>query len=89
MHRLAKPTDVSISTFVGCKLLVSLLTQMKFVVAKQIQGDMETTAEDQDNRGALAPVIDVVKILVGNLQIITQVRKTPSWPRSWANFSLL
>jgi hypothetical protein len=27
--------------------------------------------------------------LTSELENVTQVRKTPSWPRSWANFSLL
>jgi microcystin degradation protein MlrC len=40
--------------------------------------------------------VDGVEVVVGSRRVqtldtsmFTKVRKTPSWPRSWANFSLL
>jgi hypothetical protein len=33
--------------------------------------------------------VDAVLAEGGSIDQVTQVRKTPSWPRSWANFSLL
>jgi hypothetical protein len=34
-------------------------------------------------------VVPIVMLICFHLSIICQVRNTPSWPRSWANFSLL
>ena len=31
----------------------------------------------------------LARVLVGDTAVGTQVRKTPSWPRCWANFILL
>jgi hypothetical protein len=53
----------------------------------------------EDSEEEEEPEVDEVKVMAlvlhtgvaaaGDGKITLQVRKTPSWPRSWANFSLI
>ena len=59
------------------------------LVQGELDGSIEHAKELDQKIAALQSELELEKIkVIEHERGATQVRKTPSWPRSWANFSL-
>jgi hypothetical protein len=60
-------------------------------MAQHLDGPVDCARAARPDPDALGAETGALRVIPGSHRqpLNNQVRKTPSWPRSWANFSLL